>query len=51
MIRLKRWRKFKAVQVITRDGAMIWRASVRMGSASIPGYDSLVGGSGAMNGG
>jgi hypothetical protein len=27
-IRLKRWRKFKAVQVITRDGAMVWRASV-----------------------
>jgi len=28
-IRLKHWRKFKAVQVITREGAMVWRASVR----------------------
>ncbi len=48
MIRLKRWRKFKAVQVITSDGAMIWRASVRMGSGSIRGYDRLLGGVGEM---
>jgi len=48
LIRLKRWRKFKAVQVITSDGTMIWRASVRMGSASIRGYDRLVGGRGEM---
>ena len=47
-ILLKRWRKFKAVQVITSDGAMIWRASVRMGSASIRGYDRLLGGKGEM---
>ena len=47
-IRLKRWRKFKAVQVITRDGAMVWRASVRMKGTSISGYDSFVGGQGAM---
>ena len=48
MILLKRWRKFKAVQVITSDGAMIWRASVRVGGASIRGYDRLVGGNGEM---
>ena len=47
-IRLKSWRKFKAVQVITRDDAMVWRASVRMKGASISGYDSLVDGQGAM---
>ena len=48
MIRLKRWRKFKAVQIITSDGAMIWRASVRMGHASIRGYDRFIGGEGEM---
>jgi hypothetical protein len=48
MILLRRWRKFKAVQVITRDGAMIWRASVRIGSASIHGYDRFVSGAGEM---
>jgi len=48
MIRLKRWRKFKAVQVITSDGAMVWRASVRMGGTSIRGYDRFIGGKGAM---
>src|SRR3954471_11519917 len=47
-IRLKRWRKFKAVQVITRDGAMVWRASVSMGRATIRGYDRFVGGEGEM---
>jgi hypothetical protein len=47
-IRLKRWRKFKAVQVITSDGAMVWRASVRMGRAFIRGYDRFVGGQGEM---
>ena len=47
-IRLKRWRKFKAVQVITRDGAMVWRASVRMKGTSIRGHDSFVGGQGEM---
>jgi len=47
-IRLKRWRRFKAVQVITREGSMVWRASVRMKGASIRGYDSFVGGKGAM---
>jgi hypothetical protein len=48
LIRLKRWRKFKAVQVITSDGAMIWCASVSMGSASIRGYDRFVSGEGEM---
>ena len=47
-IRLKRWRKFRAVQVITSDGAMVWRASVRMGRALIHGYDRLLGGEGEM---
>ena len=48
MIRLKRWRKFRAVEVITNDGAMIWRAAVRVAGTSIRGYDSIVGGHGAM---
>jgi hypothetical protein len=47
-IRVGRWRKFKAVQVITCDGAMIWRAAVRMAGTSIRGCDSLLGGEGAM---
>ena len=47
-IRLRRWHKFRAVQVITRDSAMIWRASVRMRIASIRGYDRFVDGRGSM---
>lgn len=48
LIRLRRWHKFRAVQVITRDSAMIWRASVRMRIASIRGYDRFVDGRGSM---
>jgi hypothetical protein len=47
-IRLKRWRKFKAVQVITCEGGMVWRAAVRMAGTWIRGYDSLLGGEGSM---
>jgi hypothetical protein len=47
-IKLRRWHRFMAVQVITRDAAMIWRASVRMRMASIRGYDQFVDGRGSM---
>jgi len=47
-IKLRRWHRFKAVQVVTRDAAMIWRASVRMRIASVHGYDRFVDGRGSM---
>jgi len=46
-IKLRRWHRFKAVQVVTRDAAMIWRASVRMRIASVHGYDRFVDGRGS----
>lgn len=48
-IRLKGWCPFRAEQVIRRDGAMVWRASVRMGGVPVVGYDSLVDGHGELN--
>jgi hypothetical protein len=47
-IKLKRWRKFKAEQVIVRDRGMIWQAKVRMNGMPIRGEDRFVDGEGAM---
>jgi hypothetical protein len=48
-IKLRRWRRFRAEQVIVRDRGMIWRARVRSRAFMIRGEDRLVGGEGAMN--
>ncbi|MEO9163802.1 MAG: DUF6544 family protein [Casimicrobiaceae bacterium] len=47
-IRLKRWRPFKAEQVIVRDRGMIWRANVKMSGMTIRGFDRFLDGAGAM---
>lgn len=47
-IRLKRWRAFKAEQVIVRDRGMIWRANVKMAGVKIRGFDRFLDGEGAM---
>ena len=47
-IKLKRWRKFKAEQVIVGNRGMIWQARVRMHGLSIRGYDRYLDGEGAM---
>lgn len=48
-IRLKGWCPFRAEQVIRSDGAMIWRATVRMGGLPVMGYDRLIEGRGALD--
>ena len=47
-IKLKRWRRFTAEQVIVRDRGMIWRAKVKMAGATIRGFDRFVDGAGEM---
>jgi hypothetical protein len=47
-IKLKGWLPFRAEQVIRRDGAMVWQASVRMGGLPVRGFDRLVSGQGEM---
>jgi hypothetical protein len=47
-IRLKRWRRFVAEEVIVRGRGMIWRARVRMAGACVRGFDRYVDGVGAM---
>jgi len=47
-IKLRRWRPFKAEQVIVRDRGMIWRAKVKLGAMTIRGFDCFVDGAGAM---
>lgn len=47
-IKLKRWRAFKAEQVIRWDQGMIWQAKVRMGVLTIRGFDRIVDGAGSM---
>lgn len=47
-IKLKNWAPFRAEQVITADGEMIWRASAHMGGLPISGYDRLLDGAGEM---
>jgi hypothetical protein len=47
-IKLKRWRPFKAEEVIVRDRGMIWRAHVKIGGMTIHGFDGFVDGAGAM---
>jgi hypothetical protein len=48
MIKLGKWRPFKAEQVIVGRGAMIWRARVRMLGVSIRGFDRYVNHAGVM---
>ena len=48
-IKLGRWRRFRAEQVILRGRGMIWRARVRSRAFMIRGEDRLVGGEGAMS--
>jgi hypothetical protein len=47
-IKLKRWFPFFAEQVIRSDGAMMWRARVRMYGMPIRGFDRLVDGQAEM---
>jgi hypothetical protein len=47
-IKLGRWRKFKAQQVIVRQRGMIWQAQMRMGGLSVRGEDRFLDGQGAM---
>jgi hypothetical protein len=47
-IKLKRWRPFKAEQVIVRDRGMIWRANVKIAGMTIRGFDRFIDGAGAM---
>jgi hypothetical protein len=47
-IRLKRWRRFVAEEVLVRGRGMIWRAKVRMGLFGVRGFDRYVDGVGAM---
>jgi hypothetical protein len=48
-IKLKRWRKFRAEQVIVRERGMIWCARVRMRGVTIRGEDRFLNGVGSMN--
>ncbi len=48
-IKLKRWLPFSAEQVIRSDGAMMWKATVRMFGLPIRGFDRLIDGEGAMH--
>lgn len=47
-IKLRGWHPFTAQQVIRSDGAMLWRATVRMHGLPICGFDRLLDGAGAM---
>jgi len=47
-IKLGRWRKFKAQQVIVRQRGMIWHARLRIGGLSVRGEDRFLDGEGAM---
>ena len=49
MIKLRRWRKFRAEQVIVRGRGMIWRARVRLRGFTIRGEDRFLDGEGTMN--
>ena len=44
----RKWRPFKAEEVIVGSGAMIWRARVRLPGFAIRGFDRYVDGVGAM---
>lgn len=48
VIKLGRYRKFKAEQVIVRGRSMIWRAKLRIHGLSVRGYDRFVDGAGEM---
>jgi hypothetical protein len=48
-IKLRRWRRFTAEEVIVRDRGMIWRANVKLAGTSIRGVDRFVDGAGAMH--
>jgi hypothetical protein len=47
-IKLKRWLRYSAEQVICRGRGFIWRATVWMGIVPITGSDRLLNGEGAM---
>jgi hypothetical protein len=47
-IKLKRWRAFKAEQVIARDRGMIWQARMRIAGLPLRGSDRFLDGQGAM---
>ena len=47
-IKLKRWHRFSAEQVIVRDRGMIWRAKVKMAGTTIRGFDCFLDGAGVM---
>ncbi len=46
--RMKKWYPFTAEQVIRREGEMLWSARIRMHGLPITGFDSVIGGRGAM---
>ncbi|MGE5169875.1 MAG: DUF6920 family protein [Rudaea sp.] len=47
-IKVKRWRPFRAEQVIVAGRGSIWRARVKVGGTAIRGFDRFVDGEGAM---
>lgn len=47
-IKLKRWRPFRAEQVIVAGRGMIWRARVKTRGLTIRGFDRFIDGTGAM---
>jgi len=47
-IKVKRWRPFKAEEVIVAGRGFIWRARVKLGGSAIRGFDRFVDGEGAM---
>jgi hypothetical protein len=47
-IKLGRWRKFRAREVIVAERGMIWNARLRMGGLSVRGGDRFLDGQGSM---
>ena len=47
-IKLGGWRSFRAEQVITRDGELVWAATVSINGVPIRGSDKLLNGAGSM---
>ena len=48
-IKLGRWRKFRARELIVAERGMIWNARLRMGGLSVRGGDRFLDGQGAMH--
>ena len=47
-IKIKRWRPFRAEEVIVAGRGFVWRARVKLGGVAIRGFDRFIDDSGAM---